>query len=309
MQSSAFHDDASRPQRVRPAPSASQIRWHLKKAGRTGLTLASLVWRSPGRLGISSRAPHVRALTYHRFGDAARDPFCVDPRAFEAQMRWLAHNERVVSMRDIEQFVAGSRPLPDESILVTIDDGCKSLYAVALPVLRDYAIPAVAFIPAGKIAPREPAAREEGVAEPHLTWPELAALSAAGIHIGSHAVTHRSLGSMSLAEARAEIVESREILEQRLGQSVTAFAYPFGTRADYSIGTAALLAEAGYRSAFTSQHGAVRPGADPFTLPRIKVEGGEPAWMFHHLCSGALDGWRWVDRTLWRLQSRPAAVG
>jgi peptidoglycan/xylan/chitin deacetylase (PgdA/CDA1 family) len=289
---------------MRLRPAASHVRWRLKKAGRTGLTLASLAWRFP-----IGRAPGVRVLTYHRFGAAARDPFCLDPHVFEAQMRWLARNERLVSMSEVEQFIAGTRTLPDESILVTIDDGCESLHTVGLPILRDYAVPAVAFIPAGRIAPaaNRPAAGDEGAAEPYLTWRQLEALSTAGIRVGSHAMTHRSLGPMSLAEARAEIAESREILEQRLGQAVTVFAYPFGTRADYSAGTAALLTEAGYHAAFTSQHGAVRAGADPFALPRIKVEGGEPAWMFHHLCSGALDGWRWVDRTLWRLQSRPAA--
>ena len=107
---------------------------------------------------------------------------------------------------------------------------------------------------------------------------------------------------MELAEARDEAVRSRQLLQQRLGCRVTSFAYPYGTRADFSPATANILIEAGYTTAFTSQHGAIRKGADPIALPRIKVEGGEGQFIFRLLCRGAMDGWRLVDRALWRLQ-------
>ena len=127
-------------------------------------------------------------------------------------------------------------------------------------------------------------------------------LADAGVTVASHGWSHRSLGRMAADEARAEAELSRHALERLVGRTVTAFAYPFGTRADYSPATRAILERAGYRLAFTSQHGPIRPGADPLTLPRIKVEGGEPLWMFRLLVRGGLDTWRWVDRTLWRLQ-------
>src|SRR4029453_13085434 len=96
---------------------------------------------------------------------------------------------------------------------------------------------------------------------------------------------------------------SRKLLEDRLGGAVVAFAYPFGTRRDFNPTTRQILHEVGYRFIFTSQHGAVRPGADALELPRIKVEGGEGMWMFRGLARGGLDGWALVDRTMWRLQA------
>jgi hypothetical protein len=63
------------------------------------------------------------------------------------------------------------------------------------------------------------------------------------------------------------------------------------------------VADAGYTLAFTAQHGAVRTGANPYALPRIKVEGGESVWMFRQLVAGGLDGWSLVDRYLWRVQA------
>ncbi len=107
---------------------------------------------------------------------------------------------------------------------------------------------------------------------------------------------------MEPQRARDEAVRSREVLRQRLGCPVTSFAYPYGTRADFSRATAKILTDAGYTTAFTSQHGAIKQGADPTALPRIKVEGGEGQWIFRLLCRGALDGWRLVDRALWRVQ-------
>ena len=135
-----------------------------------------------------------------------------------------------------------------------------------------------------------------------LPWDELQRLAAGGVTIGSHGWTHRSLGRMELAEARDEAVRSRRVLQQRLGCRVASFAYPYGTRADFSPATANALTEAGYTTALTSQHGAITKDADPISLPRIKVEGGEGLFFFRLLCRGALDGWRLVDRALWRVQ-------
>jgi peptidoglycan/xylan/chitin deacetylase (PgdA/CDA1 family) len=170
-------------------------------------------------------------------------------------------------------------------------------------VLREYSVPAVAFVTAGLIG--KPA--EVGASpEPFVSWDELEALRAAGVSIGSHALTHRSLGRMSLDEAREEALRSRELIERRLGGEVRAFAYPFGTRCDYGPATGRVLSECGYRWAFHSMHGAIRPGMDPIHLPRIKIEGGEGLWMFRGASRGAMDAWWGVDFALWRLQqSRP----
>jgi peptidoglycan/xylan/chitin deacetylase (PgdA/CDA1 family) len=276
-----------------------RIRWSLKKAARAALAVGTGLAASNRRTGAAG-SPRLRVLMYHRFGDTPYDPFSVSLRDFEAQMAWLARRRLAVSLAQAEEFLAGTRTLPDGAVLVTVDDGLHSLYARALPVLRRYRIPAVAFIPAGLI---DVAPDATGFPEPLMTWPQIAELGAAGVAIGSHAWTHRSLGRLPAAALRLEAEQSRRVLEQRIGSPVTAFAYPFGTRADYNATAARIVQECGYTSAFTAQHGAVRPGLDRFTLPRVKVEGGEPLWMFALLCRGGLDGWKWVDRTLWRLQA------
>jgi len=247
----------------------------------------------------------VRALTYHRFEETLRDPFSVSPATFERQMAWLANQRSAISLAQLERFIAGEHDLEDGAVLVTIDDGAPSVYEHALPILQRYGIPAVLFVPAGEL--RDDASRgyDRGP-DGRMTREHVIELARSGVTIGSHAFTHRSLGRMSEADARDQALRSRAELEDLLGDYVTSFAYPFGTRADFNGMTAQVLREAGYTSAFTSQHGAIVPGDDALMLPRVKVEGGEGIWMFQCLTRGGLDGWRWVDRTLWKMQAAEA---
>jgi peptidoglycan/xylan/chitin deacetylase (PgdA/CDA1 family) len=282
--------------------AAPALRWYSKKAARACVALSA-----DGLRRMSNRrdvAGVVRAVTYHRFGDAARDPFCVDIATFALHMEWLAERNLAISLADLDAFIAGERTLADGSVLVTIDDGCPSVVSRALPVLQRFDIPAIVFVPAGEM-------REIGTAgngtdespEARISWSELARLAGAGVEVGSHSWTHASLMRMTRSEAREQLIRSREEIERRLGKPVIAFAYPFGTRADYDDVLAAELPRAGYRLAFTSRHGAIASGAERFTLPRIKIEGGERSWMFRLATAGALDGWRVVDQALWRLQA------
>jgi peptidoglycan/xylan/chitin deacetylase (PgdA/CDA1 family) len=283
----------------------SPVRWYLKKFLRRSVVLSSLISRR-----FFSSPSQIRVLTYHRFGYQLRDPFCVTPEDFEQQMAWLAQHKRAVSLDELQQFLAGKIRLPSGSVLVTIDDGYQSVHDFALPILKKYNIPAVAFVTVSAID-------QHLDAEPHLTWSQVRALTSQ-VTVASHGWTHRSLGKISVEEMRQEATRSRVLLEQKLGATVTAFAYPFGTLADFNATTSTVLQESYYDYAFTSQHGFIserfvqqdshklNPSTfSSFYLPRIKVEGGEGLWMFRLLAEGGLDNWRFIDQTLWKLQQSP----
>lgn len=282
----------------------SVLRWYVKKAARGGMAVG--VWGS-GALRAADwmhPGPRVRALTYHRFGHDVRDAFSVSPADFELQMAWLSSHGLAVSLEDVIEFVRGRRKLKDKSVLVTIDDGCLSTLEIALPILQKYRIPAVAFVTSSLIG-----VGELGLPERYMSWDELRACAKAGLTIGSHAYSHRSLGQMPIEDAREEARCSREQLEIELGQKIVSFAYPFGTHGDFNTETDRALKEAGYQIAFNSQHGAIHFGAHRdvtktglVSLPRVKVEGGEPLLMFRLLVHGAMDPWRVIDRNLWRFQ-------
>ncbi len=282
-----------------PGIQVSQRRWRAKKAARAGVAFGSWASGALAARRLFAPGPRVRALTYHRFGEDQGDPYQVTPSAFEAQMRWLAEQGRLVSLDDVAAFVADRRALAADAVLVTIDDGCRSLYTHALPILRAYGVPAVAFVCAGLIG-TDATGSDHG--EGFLAWDELGRLREAGVEVGSHAWSHRSLGRASRAQALDEALLSRRVLEEKLGAKVRSFAYPFGTRADFSPETDRLLEEAGYAIAFNSMHGAIRPGLAPVSLPRVKIEGGEGLHFFKLAARGAMDAWRAVDHLLWRAQ-------
>jgi peptidoglycan/xylan/chitin deacetylase (PgdA/CDA1 family) len=89
-----------------------------------------------------------------------------------------------------------------------------------------------------------------------------------GIHFGSHTATHPILSRVDRAQARREIVESKQRIEEQLGVPVEGFAYPNGTRADFLPETKSLLREVGYSYAVTTIPGANEPGSDAFELHR-----------------------------------------
>lgn len=274
------------------------MRWYVKKAARLGVAMGSA---ASGSLLLRRRfhnGTRIRALTYHRIGAAHHDPFCVSAAAFESQVRQLAETGRAVSLEQLVDFVQGDGSLPPDACLVTIDDGMLSTLTEALPILEKWKVPAVAFVTSSLIGRTFP-----DMPERYLTWDELRQLAASGlVAIGSHAHTHRSLGMMSPDEAVTEARQSREMLSRELGREVKVFAYPFGTCGDFNAHTERVLREAGYQIAFNSVHGAITRGMDLISLPRIKIEGGESLRMFSLASRGAMDAWRLVDHTLWRLQ-------
>ncbi|WP_428976916.1 polysaccharide deacetylase family protein [Sphingobium yanoikuyae] len=179
----------------------------------------------------------------------------------------------------------GEVELPNNSVLVTIDDGDPSVYDLALPILRQYEVPAVLYTLAGSV-PGFPVMSDEHIKSVHR----------AGITIGSHGLTHRSMAQLSLADARHELVSSKHRLESLIGVPVTSFAYPFGTKSHVSWDVVQLAIEAGYTTAVTSVHGRLtQQQGHPLLLPRVKIEAGDPNWLFEHLCRGSMDWWRLVD--------------
>lgn len=97
-----------------------------------------------------------------------------------------------------------------------------------------------------------------------LDWEMLEEMVARGVTIGSHTCSHALLTREPPARVRAEVRNSRELLERRLGQPVRHFVYPDGRFDALSV---AAVAEAGYLTAYTTcRHR--DPRFPMLTLPR-----------------------------------------
>lgn len=101
-----------------------------------------------------------------------------------------------------------------------------------------------------------------------LSWDEVAQMSRKRIAFGSHTVTHPILTRVPADRIAEEMATSKKLIEQRLGNTVKAFAYPKGGVGDFDATTRSLLIDAGYRCAVTTLFGGNKPGQDPFELKR-----------------------------------------
>ena len=109
------------------------------------------------------------------------------------------------------------------------------------------------------------------------------------IDVGAHTVTHARLAALPLAAQREEIQGSKAHLEDIVGYPIYRFAYPYGTRSDYTRKTVALVREAGFTQACSNFPGKVRRGNDSFQLPRFLIrnwDGDEFARLLGEWCDG-----------------------
>jgi peptidoglycan/xylan/chitin deacetylase (PgdA/CDA1 family) len=104
-----------------------------------------------------------------------------------------------------------------------------------------------------------------------LTWDQLRTMQAAGIVSGSHTLTHPVLSQVDRESLVRELLESREIMEMRLGQPVRDFAFPFGHPTDCAGVTEMDLSACGYRAAATMTSGTNRLGANRYALRRVSI--------------------------------------
>jgi peptidoglycan/xylan/chitin deacetylase (PgdA/CDA1 family) len=117
--------------------------------------------------------------------------------------------------------------------------------------------------------------------------PEEATRLVAGglLEIGAHTLTHPSLPALSAECQRWEIQRSKEACEEIAGQRVTTFSYPFG---NHTPTTAALVLEAGFDSACTTNPGWLRQGHDHLRLPRIHAHDWDGADLERRLATATL---------------------
>ena len=92
----------------------------------------------------------------------------------------------------------------------------------------------------------------------------------AGMEIGAHTINHPILATLDDEEARAEIVEGKNQLEEMTGAPVTLFAYPNGKPGrDYGPRDVELVKKAGFAAAVSTTRGVAHRSSDLFQLPRF----------------------------------------
>lgn len=228
----------------------------------------------------------VPILVYHRFAPTVIDRMTVTISLFESHLRYLKDNGyTVISLKQLVQYrLAGALP-PSRSVVITADDGHRSVYAHMVSLAHLYRIPVTLFVYPSAISNAAYA----------LTWEQLWELKETGLfEVQSHSYWHpnfkeekRRLSSSEYEKlVNSQLRKSKETLEKKLKANVNMLAWPFGFFDDELIGRAI---EASYLAAFTlgGRHTTL---SDPvMALPRYLVTQAQQSKSFAELLAGKLD--------------------
>ena len=268
--------------------------------------------------------PGVLALCYHGVRESAADEsrfpipnLHVIEETFDAQCRIIAATCHPIDLAAFCEARAGRRALPERPVLVTFDDGYRSVFELARPILQRHKIPATVFVCSEPVRRQRlfwfdavlralgPAAFDAVRAQPGEDWRKLAAehdtpasaaphlapmteaqvrqLADEGFAIGVHTASHAPLAQAPGAVQRQELASCRATLESWTGCRAEAVAYPFGAPGtDYTAETVEIAAGLGFSAGFTTRYDFARPSEPALERSRFVVLAAVTAAEFAH---------------------------
>ena len=220
-----------------------------------------------------------RVLMYHMVREhidgAKFNKLRVKPAEFDQQVAWMkAQGFHFVTMQELQDNWGQH---PEKTVAITFDDGYLDNLENAYPILEKYQAKATIYVVVDRHdrdwSTYKKAHHNSGelAREPKLNDAQVQFLAQSGVvEIGSHTLTHANLDKLDDAACLAELVDSKQQLEQLTGASVNSFAYPFGI---YSQRDVDLAKQAGYHNAVTTKEGIDGLNPDFMQLQRIKISG------------------------------------
>lgn len=234
----------------------------------------------------------VAVLGYHDFSNTkSTTEMRMKTAEFCRQMQFLKDSDIcVISMQDFLEWRFGTRCLPARCVLITIDDGWKSVYTDAYPILKAYGYPFTLFV----------YVRYIGVQGASMTHEQLNEMRAHGATIGSHSWNHlypskwkryQQTSVEYAAQLQTEIFDSREKLMEWFGCCST-YCYPGGY---HTAPMRTSLKMAHYQAAFTVIEKKVTCDVSPYQVNRYMVFGVDTS-IFRRAVN--FDGKEGVDATI-----------
>jgi len=210
----------------------------------------------------------VPVLMYHKVSPGQKEKYRISPEKFASQMEYLSKKGyQTISPDDLLEFVQEGKVFPKKPVLLTFDDGYKDNFTYAYPILKKYNFRATIFLVTQYIGKKDGWSKGK---EKILSWEEIERMRKEGFSFGSHTHTHPNLLELSRDRVLSEIRDSKRILEERLGEPISFFAYPYGK---FNSRIKEMVKGAGYSGAFSTLPGKNSRNEDPFLLRRILIRG------------------------------------
>ena len=252
------------------------------------LCLLAMCGLAPCTVAQAAPQPKLTILSYHEIAegnDALVPTYTVTPTNFVRQMDWLKNNGyHFVGMNDVLADYAGKKPLPENAVLITFDDGYRSVYVHAFPILKLFNAPAVvALVGKWMEVPENGKVNFDGRSIPRtdlLSWEQIREMTRSGlVEVASHtygmhegivsnpqgnlqpaATARRWIAEQNRYEdeanydrrVRADLLRNNELLKKHLGKGPRIVVWPYGR---YNIETRHIAAELGMPIGLTLDDG------------------------------------------------------
>ena len=208
----------------------------------------------------------------------------------------------VVSLGNLIKNFRENKIQTAKTIALTFDDGFQNFYAEAFPVLAECGFTATVFLVTNYCEKYNDWEGNLPTLERSklLSWNEIKELHKYGIEFGAHSLTHPDFTKIPLEQVRRELVESKLVIEDKLGSAVKTFAYPYGR---FNTAVKQLTAQH-YAAACSTNLGKVKESSDFYSLKRVDTYYLKDERMFRSLESVSFDYYlqfRQVMRNLKRL--------
>ena len=233
------------------------------------LTVLSVIVLFLGILYFFGLTPKytVPILMYHSIGEG-KGGFSVSPKNFAKQMEYIKKNGyEVISLDELVSSINNKRLLKRNKVVITFDDGYKDNFQYAYPVLKKFNFPATIFLIPDFM--EETFSNKKGF----LGWDDVILMSKNNISFGAHTKKHFYLGVIKDEIAAFEqIAGSKKTIEEKISLPVNSFCYPGG---GFNEKVKAMVAQAGYKGACTTNRGFARFNRDVYELKRIKITNSD----------------------------------
>jgi peptidoglycan/xylan/chitin deacetylase (PgdA/CDA1 family) len=230
---------------------------------------------------VQKEQTFVPILTYHRFDSTAIGETTLSSSTLEEQLKYIKSNGyTVIPLRSLVDYLRGlGPPPPRHSVVITADDGHKSIYTDMLPIVRRYGVPVTLFVYPSAISNASYA----------MTWEELKELTATGLFdIQSHTYWHPNFENekkrLTATEheelVTAQLMKSREVLQSRLQTRVDLLAWPFGIFNEFLTIKAQ---QAGYIAGFVLGNRQASSRDSLMALPRYLITEKDKGRLFEQM--------------------------
>jgi len=200
-------------------------------------------------------------FVYHRFDDKRFPSTNTSLKELKKEFEFFKKNNyKIIPLERLIDSIKTKKNIPDNWIVLTIDDGYRSFYKNALWLFKKYNYSFTLFI---STKPSQEGWRD------YMNWDEIKECAKYG-EIALHSHSHPHLTHLSDEEIRMDTKKALEIFKKRLKKFPKYYAYPYG---EYNERVKNIIKSFGFEAICNQNIGAVNKDSDIYDLDRIALTG------------------------------------